>query len=144
MAVPLLKPPCGGFRIETATWIQKWLELLGTYTGCRCSIIAPVVPGPSYPFWPSPLFLYRGRFSVLPNKTIEWAKGPRAKCARKPEEKRGCLGVNDLDPRPKYNRSEIDPRGRGVMYIVTWPLHPNGRLCPLGDGRYIHITVINL
>jgi hypothetical protein len=22
-AVSLLKPPCGGFRIETATWIQK-------------------------------------------------------------------------------------------------------------------------
>jgi hypothetical protein len=23
----LLKPPCGSFRIETATWIQKWFEI---------------------------------------------------------------------------------------------------------------------
>jgi hypothetical protein len=26
-AVSLLKPPCGGFRIETVTWIQKWLKI---------------------------------------------------------------------------------------------------------------------
>jgi hypothetical protein len=25
-AVSLLKPPCGSFRSETATWIQKWLK----------------------------------------------------------------------------------------------------------------------
>jgi hypothetical protein len=25
-AVSLLKPPCSGFRIETATWIQKWFK----------------------------------------------------------------------------------------------------------------------
>jgi hypothetical protein len=25
-AVSLLKPPCGGFRIETAIWIQKWFK----------------------------------------------------------------------------------------------------------------------
>ena len=25
-AVSLLKPLCGGFRIETATWIQKWFK----------------------------------------------------------------------------------------------------------------------
>jgi hypothetical protein len=27
---------------------------------------------------------------------------------------------------------------------VTSPLHPNGHLCPLGNGRYLHIAVINL
>jgi hypothetical protein len=26
LAVSLLKPPCGGFRIETFTWIQKWFK----------------------------------------------------------------------------------------------------------------------
>jgi len=26
MAVSLLKPPCGGFKSETATWIKKWLK----------------------------------------------------------------------------------------------------------------------
>jgi len=26
-AVSLLKPPCGGFRSETATWIQKWFKI---------------------------------------------------------------------------------------------------------------------
>jgi hypothetical protein len=26
MAVSILKPPCGGFRSETATWIQKWFK----------------------------------------------------------------------------------------------------------------------
>ena len=25
-SVSLLKPPCGGFRSETVTWIQKWLK----------------------------------------------------------------------------------------------------------------------
>jgi hypothetical protein len=25
-AASLLKPPCGGFRIETVTWIQKWFN----------------------------------------------------------------------------------------------------------------------
>jgi hypothetical protein len=25
-AVSILKPPCGGFRNETATWIQKWFK----------------------------------------------------------------------------------------------------------------------
>jgi hypothetical protein len=25
-AVSLLKPPCGVFRSETATWIQKWFK----------------------------------------------------------------------------------------------------------------------
>jgi hypothetical protein len=26
-AVSLLKPPCGDFRSETATWIQKWFKI---------------------------------------------------------------------------------------------------------------------
>jgi hypothetical protein len=26
LAVSLLKPPCGGFRSETVTWIQKWFK----------------------------------------------------------------------------------------------------------------------
>ncbi len=26
-AVSLLKPPCGGFKRETTTWIQKWLKI---------------------------------------------------------------------------------------------------------------------
>jgi hypothetical protein len=25
-AVSILKPPCGGFRSEAATWTQKWLK----------------------------------------------------------------------------------------------------------------------
>jgi hypothetical protein len=26
-AASLLKPPCGGFRSETATWIQEWFKI---------------------------------------------------------------------------------------------------------------------
>jgi hypothetical protein len=32
MSVSILKPPCGGFRSETATWIQKWFKMsAGTF-----------------------------------------------------------------------------------------------------------------
>jgi hypothetical protein len=27
VTAPLLKPPRGGFRSETATWIQKWFKI---------------------------------------------------------------------------------------------------------------------
>jgi hypothetical protein len=38
--VPLLKSPCGGFRIETATWIQKWFKISdGTSTKKALCII---------------------------------------------------------------------------------------------------------
>jgi hypothetical protein len=26
-ATLILKPPCGGFRSETATWIKKWFKI---------------------------------------------------------------------------------------------------------------------
>ena len=28
VAVSILKQPCGGFRCETATYIQKWFKIL--------------------------------------------------------------------------------------------------------------------
>jgi hypothetical protein len=70
-AVSFLQPPCGGFRSETATWIQKWFK-----TSVGASIIEV-----SRHTWYSAIIVFQGGgdgrgYRVVIKKCVKYPGGP--------------------------------------------------------------------